>query len=145
MLEQIDLSDDADLYKYLLAAMAVTYRPITLQELTSLGDTLSNSLMDIQEIEEVVRLCGSFLTIRGDTIYFMHQSAKDFLTTDATRSRLPASPTEVHSAIIVRSLHVLDNTLRRDIYNLQAPGFPIEKLPKLNPDPLAAVRYASIY
>jgi hypothetical protein len=145
MLEQINLSDDADLCKYLLAAMAVTYRPITLQELTSLGDILSNSLMDIQEIGEVVGLCGLFLTIRGDTIYFVHQSAKDFLATDATRSMLPASPTEIHHAIIIRSLHVLSNTLRRDIYNLQAPGFPIEQLPKLSRDPLAAVRYISIY
>jgi hypothetical protein len=145
MLAQIHQSDDADLCKYLLAAMAVTYRPITLNELKSLGDTLNNSLDDIQEIREVVGLCGSFLTIRGDTIYFVHQSAKDFLATDAAQHTLPTTSADTHYAIAIRSLHVLAHTLRRDIYNLRAPGYSIEQIRRPNPDPLVSLRYACVY
>ncbi len=36
-------------------------------------------------------------------------------------------------------------TLRRDIYNLRAPGYPIEQVNQPDPDPLAASRYSCIY
>ncbi len=36
-------------------------------------------------------------------------------------------------------------TLRRDIYNLRAPGISIDQVEPPNPDPLAAVRYSCLY
>ncbi|KAL2135813.1 hypothetical protein VTI74DRAFT_6742 [Chaetomium olivicolor] len=39
----------------------------------------------------------------------------------------------------------MGETLRRDIYNLGAPGFPIDKVKPPNPDPLAVVRYSCVY
>ncbi|PTB51142.1 hypothetical protein M431DRAFT_523060 [Trichoderma harzianum CBS 226.95] len=37
---------------------------------------------DISSFTELIRLCGSFFTICNNIIYFVHQSAKEYLTTD---------------------------------------------------------------
>jgi hypothetical protein len=145
MLEQIRESDSADLCKYLLAAMTVVYRPVALIELTSVGDILIELLDDDQAMREVISLCGSFLTIRDSTIYFVHQSAKDFLPTDTAQQILPTVSGEIHHAILARSLHVLASTLQRDIYSLQAPGCSIKQVRRPDPDPLDALRYACVY
>jgi WD40 repeat protein len=39
----------------------------------------------------------------------------------------------------------MSDTLRRDIYDLQRPGFPIDKVKQPHQDPLAAVRYSCLY
>ena len=39
----------------------------------------------------------------------------------------------------------MSRTLRRDIINLGAPGFPINRVKQPEPDPLAAARYACVY
>jgi hypothetical protein len=39
----------------------------------------------------------------------------------------------------------MQEALRRDIYNLGAPGFPIDKVRPPNPDPLATVQYSCVY
>jgi hypothetical protein len=39
----------------------------------------------------------------------------------------------------------MSKTLKRDIYNLCAPGFPIEKVETPDPDPLAGVKYSCVY
>jgi hypothetical protein len=145
MLEQIRQSDNTDLCKYLLSAMAVVYRPIALVELSSLGDMLAEISDDIEAIKEVISLCGSFLIIRDSTIYFVHQSAKDFLLDDAVDQICPSGQGEVHRTILTSSLHLMTSTLQRDIYNLQASGYSIERITRPDPDPLAAVRYACVY
>jgi hypothetical protein len=35
------------------------------------------------DLREVIGCCGSFLTLKGDAIYFLYQSAKDFLVNKA--------------------------------------------------------------
>jgi hypothetical protein len=145
MLHQIQLSDSAKLCKFLLSAMSVVYRPVTLAELSSLGDDLAEISHDAEAIEEVIGLCGSFLTIRDSTIYFVHQSAKDFLLTDTAQQTCPIVVKDIHCSIFMKSLYILRSTLRRDIYNLQAPGCHIEQIRRPHPDPLAAARYACTY
>ena len=39
----------------------------------------------------------------------------------------------------------MSKTLRRNIYNLRYPGFPIDEVQTPDPDPLAAVAYACVY
>ena len=64
--------------------MVSLYRPVTLLELTSLVDLPSIS-SNLRRTSRVVELRGSFLTIRNNVIYFVHQSAKDFLLKDAIK------------------------------------------------------------
>ena len=67
----------------ILSVVSTVYRPITLEELGSFIDiqyeALDNSQHDNSWLEYYVRFCSSFLFVREPTIYFIHQSTKDFL------------------------------------------------------------------
>ncbi|KAH6989847.1 hypothetical protein EDB80DRAFT_587431, partial [Ilyonectria destructans] len=145
MMEQIRNSDNSDLYMGILALLTIVYQPITLQELTSFVDILEDISNELDSLVEIIGLCGSFLTLRDRTIYFVHQSAKDFLLTKASSEIFPSGMEEGHYIIFSRSLLVMSKSLRRDMYGLCAPGFPIDKVKLPDPDPLAPARYSCIY
>jgi hypothetical protein len=144
MMEQIRMLDDDELYKQVLALDALVYRPITLEELVAVAEPLGE-IANETDLREIIGLCGLFLTLRKDTIYFVHQSAKDFLFAKAYDEAFPDGREAVHEAIFLRSLAILSKLLHRDMYSLEAPGYPIEnvKLPKT--DPLAMSRYPCVY
>lgn len=145
MLEQIRNSDNADLCKRMLASIAIVYRPITLNELTSLIEMFEDTSDNLESVREIISLCGSFLTVREGTIYFVHQSAKDYLFKEAFDEIFPSGKEETHYEIFLRSLQVMSRTLQRDIYSLGALGYPIKKIEQPDPDPLAAWHYSCIY
>lgn len=145
MLQQISRSDDAELCKQMLASIALVYRPITLEELAALVEQLEDIADDPESIREIISLCGSFLTLREGTIYFLHQSARDYLFTKAFNEIFPSGRELVHYAIFSRSLQIMSRTLRRDMYSLRALGYPIERVKQPDLDPLAASRYSYIY
>ena len=144
MMQQIGASDDDELCKQVLATIALVYRPITLQELVALAEPLEDTA-DEAEVREIIGLCGSFLTLREDTVYFVHQSAKDFLFADAYNEVFPQGTKATHHVIFSRSLAILSNTLRRDMYSLEALGVAIKDVQPPEPDPLAASRYSCVY
>ncbi|PNP52713.1 hypothetical protein FNYG_15804 [Fusarium nygamai] len=143
MMKHIVNSNDADLCKEILAIASVIYRPITLEELKVLVKSLED--FDQDDLEEIIGCCGSFLTLREGVIYFVHHSAKDFLLSKTSDQILPSGVADQHYAIFSRSLEALSKSLRRDIYNLYTPGFPIEQVSTPVPDPLASIRYSCIY
>jgi hypothetical protein len=144
MMDQISESDGAEICQQVLASTAILYRPVTISELVVLVEQLED-LDDLELVQEIVGFCGSFLTLRDDTVYFVHQSAKDFLFAKAYDEAFPSGSEAVHQTILSRSLAILSKTLRRDMYSLDAPGHSIEnvKLPEI--DPLAVSRYPCIY
>lgn len=144
MMQQISQSDDAELCRQLLALIALVYRPITLQELVALAEQLDD-VADESELREIIGLCGSFLTLQGETIYFVHQSAQDFLLTKAVAEVFPSGTEAVHHAIFARSLRAMSKTLQRDMYGLQELGVLIEDVKQPDLDPLASSRYSCIY
>jgi hypothetical protein len=144
MMQQIGASDDAELCKQVLATIALVYRPVTLSELVSLTELLED-VTDEAEVREIVGLCRSFLTLRGETAYFVHQSAQDFLLKKASDDIFPDGIDAAHQAMFSRSLAILSRTLRRDMYGLEAPGLSIDDIEPLTSRPLAALRYQCIY
>ncbi|TVY12500.1 Vegetative incompatibility protein HET-E-1, partial [Lachnellula arida] len=149
---QVSESNNADICKRILSIVAVVKRPVTLRELVSLDDTLhkldspDNLSEDIEDLKQIVGRCGSFLTIRKSTVYFVHQSAKDFLLQENTPQGLFRSGVgEVNHTIFSRSLQIMSMALRRDVYCLRAPGIIIDQVKQPDPDPLAAVRYFCLY
>ncbi|KAH8659477.1 hypothetical protein BGZ61DRAFT_523576 [Ilyonectria robusta] len=134
---------DSDRCKKTLAAASLVYRPVDLEELRVLAKSVED--LSDNDLEEIIALCGSFLTLRQGVVYFVHQSAKDFLLENATEQILPFGIANQHHALFSRSLGALSETLRRDIYNLSAPGFPIDQISPPDPNPLASVRYSCIY
>jgi hypothetical protein len=138
-------SEDVEFCRRILASVTLVYRPIQLEELISTASLPEELSDDLQSLEELVELCGSFLIIRESIIYFVHQSAKDYLTVNAKLEIFPSGRAEVHWGIVSRSLQVMSDTLRRDIYDLREPGTPIDKVNSVDPDPLSRIRYACVY
>ena len=145
MLDQIGDTDDAELCKSLLGVITTVYRPITLDELVSCIDLPEDVADDYESLEEIIRLCGSFLTLRGSIVSLVHQSAKDFLVREEAHKIFPGGEDMVHYSIFTKSLAAISKTLRRDIYSLVHPGYPINQVKQPDPDPLAAIRYACVY
>ncbi|PHH53591.1 Vegetative incompatibility protein HET-E-1 [Ceratocystis fimbriata CBS 114723] len=143
MLQQISESEDAQLCKDVIAKVLVVYRPITLEELHVLVEGLTG--VDMEEAEEIIKSCGSFLTINDNTVSFVHQSAKDYFLDQALDQVLPCGIAQQHQTVLVRSLDLLCNTLERDIYHLKAPGSLIDEVSPPDPDPLAAIRYSCTF
>jgi len=144
MIQRISKSEDADLCKQVLAAVALVYRPISLEELAALVEQLEDITDDL-ELLEIIGLCGSFLTVQEKVIYFVHQSAKDFLLNKADKEVFPSGTEDVHYAIFARSLKTMSTTLHRDMFDLKALGYPIEDVKTPDPSPLAASRYSCIH
>jgi hypothetical protein len=142
MMQQISESDDAKICRFVLASTAILYRPVTVSELVALVEQLEDVSDDVREI---ISLCGSFLTLREDTVYFVHQSGKDFLFAKAYNKAFPDGSEAVHQAIFLRSLAILSKTLHRDMYSLEALGYPVKNVNLPRKDPLAVSRYPCVY
>jgi hypothetical protein len=145
MMEHICKSRHADLCRQILAVVSIVYRPISLKELTSIVESLSRFADNHTALKVLIGSCGSFLTLRKEVIYFVHQSAKDFMLGRASHRILPLGIAHEHRAIFSMSLQLLLGTLRRDIYNLVTPGFCIDNVSPPNPDPLASARYSCMH
>ena len=145
MMRHVNELDDAADCKRVLLTVVNTYRPLHLSELATLAE-----LSDLAVHQDIVRHCG-LLTIKedDDVVYFVHQSAKDYLiqdpNSDVISKIFPGGYAEGHHTIVSRSLESMTQNLRRDIYNLQHPGCSIDKVEHPDPDPLAPIRYACVY
>ncbi|KAK1837497.1 hypothetical protein CCHR01_19881, partial [Colletotrichum chrysophilum] len=148
MMQQINREEDAKLCRQVLALVTTTYRPLSLAEFTLLIKEHHPLANNLEFLQHVISTCGSFLTLRQDIVYFVHQSAKDFLMNKAYAAFdqiLPSGIAHQHHAIFSRSLDVLSRMLRRDIYELRNPGSSIEDILPPNPDPLASLKYSSAH
>jgi hypothetical protein len=145
MLQQIRESDSAEICLGVLAVTAVLYQPVTAAELIVLTKQLAELTNNLELVQEIISLCRLFLALRDDTVYFIHQSAKDFLLAQAYNKVFPDSTKDVHQAIFSKSLAVLSSTLHRDIYSLKEPGFPINNAKPAGPDLLAVLCYSCVY
>ncbi|RBR12916.1 uncharacterized protein FIESC28_08407 [Fusarium coffeatum] len=143
MMEYISSSNDAEIYTEILALASVVYRPVTLSELkTLLGSQYED---EYDELPQIIGGCGSFLTLRGDAIYFLHQSAKDFLLNKASDQILPSGLAYQHELIFKRSLQALSETLKRDLCELDHPGFYIDDIEPDYLEPLDPIRYSCVH
>jgi archaellum biogenesis ATPase FlaH len=143
MMQQMSQSDDAETCRCVLALTAILYRPVTISELVALIEQLKD-LDNLELVREIVGSCGSFLTLREDIVYFVHQSAKDFLFAQAHHEVFPDGSEAVHQIIFLRSLAILSKTLCKDMFSLEAPGYPIENVQLFEADPLVVSRYPCI-
>jgi len=59
-------------YLRILSTAAIVYHPLYLKELVATASLPEKSFHDIQSLNKLVDLCGSFFTIWEETIYFIH-------------------------------------------------------------------------
>jgi hypothetical protein len=128
-----------------LSATALAYRPLQLLELGVVSGLSDKIAGNAKNIETIVKRSGSFLTVRDKTVYFVHQSARDFLIKKGDLSIFPSGSAAAHHQMFTQSLHILERTLRRDMYSLGALGTPISQAQPPEPDPLAVARYSCVY
>lgn len=145
IMQKVDSSKRGHLLKQILALITAVRRPITLEEIASLDKTVEAVVNSGHSPEKIIRLCNSFLVLRERTIYFVHQSAKDFLLETLPNVTFPQGLADLHYSIFTRSLEIMSWTLHRDMYRLEAPGLPSEMVQQPPIDPLVAVRYSCVY
>lgn len=143
MASQFLTSKNAEMCCRVLAVQTLVYRPLGLKELLSLTELPGN--FSERWLRKVVELCGSFLTVKDDTIYFVHQSAKDYLVEHMLDSIFHQRLLAGHHTIFVQSIQGLSQTLRKNVYQLPSLGSRIESIEVPNPDPLNGIRYACVY
>ena len=133
------------LCRQVLSTVMVAFRPLRLQELHALAG-LPTHVTDVASFTiSIVKMCGSFLTIREERIYVIHQSVKDFFTHEGKHDPFLAGIDNIHFSMLTNSLSILSGTLKKDINNLRAPAYPIEKVDATKCGPLNAVRYACMH
>ncbi|KAN0078645.1 Pfs, NACHT and WD domain protein [Elaphomyces granulatus] len=125
-----------------LSAATLAYQPLHRREIHVVAG-LQDEVKDLEDLERIINMCGSFLTIRDNYVYFIHQSAKDYLTINASAIIFPAGHELIHYDMFSRSLDALSKTLRRDMYNLQDSGGMVKDIP--DPDPLTSIRYSCVF
>jgi NACHT domain len=147
MLRQVEQLQrkDPEFCRLVLSTITLAYRPLHLLEVGALSNLPRQISSNLEKVVKVVNKCGSFLTVRENRTYFIHQSAKDFLLERAFDRVFPSGKADVIYTMFSRSLEIMSKTLRRDIYGLRAPGLPIKMVEPLVPDPLAAAQYSCLY
>ncbi|QYS99678.1 hypothetical protein H0G86_006798 [Trichoderma simmonsii] len=121
----------------ILSTIFTAYYPLSLGELGTLSGLPKEISEHLESMIKLVIMCGSFLTIRQGIVYFIHQSAKDFLSTEAFQS----DTAQRHAGICEQSIAVI-STLTQNIYGLTDFGFRTKDAPPPNPNPLASLKYS---
>lgn len=121
MLEQIQPSpgEEGDLgfdglYAQIISLTLGAFRPLSLDELYYLVD---DEGISVKDLEDIVALCGSFLTIQRRVIHFIHESAKDYLLNEASGFKFDRE--KQHAVLFSKSLSNLTQSLQRDILYLE--------------------------
>jgi hypothetical protein len=128
--------------RLVLSTVVVAFRPLHLLELGVLSGIPGRISNNPKSLSSIVNMCGSFLTLREDHVYVIHQSAKDYLVHNVPAEILPQGLPAVHFEIGSRSLHALSQKLRRNMCDLQHAG-PLVSAVDLSQ--LTPVRYSCVF
>ncbi|KAL6830725.1 WD40-repeat-containing domain protein [Trichoderma sp. SZMC 28015] len=137
------LRQDRQYCRNVLVAALLAFRPLTLSEVGVLAQLPDKTPATI------VRKCGSFLTVQNETVYLIHQSAKDYLQ-ENYKSKLwksksqPAEMSQEHEDMAMYSIRAMSSGLRQNMYNL-AYGFKSYNMRPPQPDPLAPIQYSCVF
>ena len=148
MMGQILGLEDSDvkICKCILISAILALQPLHLKEPGVIADFPKELPEDSSLLEEQVQLCGSFLTIREDTVYLVHQSAKDLFTNGNGSSIISLNHQAEHGKIAYRPLDLMSNTLWEDMCDLQKPGtFVAQAHKKFGRSRFAHIEYACFY
>ncbi|GAB7336883.1 hypothetical protein MBLNU13_g00804t2 [Cladosporium sp. NU13] len=146
LLDQDD-EEDRTLCTSVMRGVVLAQRPLSLAELGVVAGLPATEFARDEDISDLIRSCGSFVDIRDNTCYFVHQSAKDFfLDAEAGRGIFEDSLMAEHQYIVCRSLEAMSSALTRDdICSLVYPGSPPPNLKTISTSPLWPIRYACTF
>ncbi|KAM0261301.1 hypothetical protein ACHAQJ_002332 [Trichoderma viride] len=140
--------DDENACLVLLATVTVAERPLRLDELYMF---ISSQLSDLEvtytadDVTDLAKACGSFISIKNDTVYFIHQSVKDYMARNTDMSILPLGIEHQHYRMFEISLFEMDKTLQRNMYTIRSPGKHINDITPPDPNPLTPKGYCCAF
>lgn len=123
----------------ILRAVTTAFRPLTVKEVQELADLPQDVPADT-----IAKMCRSLLTLRNDTIFLVHQSAKDYLTNE-WNTIFRHSIRATHESMFSKSVEAMARTLEQDIYTLRNTAIHVENIRRPSSDPLASIQYACVY
>jgi hypothetical protein len=127
--------------KKVLVAVSLAYRPLSLAELSALAG-LPRTL---DYTRAVVDKCGSFLTVKGGTVYQIHQSAKEYLVANYPLRLDQGGTPQGHVDMYQRSIDAMSTLLRRYMYKTQDFGVRPERSTPPAPDAMGPIRYSCTF
>jgi WD40 repeat protein len=129
MMIQIEESEGNEYCKAVLATVALALRPLTLSELGFIADLAEEIICSVEDIADIVRRSGCFLTMRGDAqedqvVSFVHQSAKDYIIEQARDTIFPAGMSKEHARLAQKCVQRMrePGALHKDVCGLRRPG-----------------------
>ncbi|KAL6700276.1 WD40 repeat-like protein [Trichoderma pleuroticola] len=91
-----------------------------------------------------IELCGSFLATREETVYLIHQSARDYLHDNFNRRLESSGTAQGHLDIGRRSIGAMVKVLKQNMFDLDA-CFKHESLKPPHLDRLASIWYSCVF
>ncbi|RBR14463.1 uncharacterized protein FIESC28_07699 [Fusarium coffeatum] len=143
MINQILHSRDEETCKAILSVVTAAFEPLSLAELASSDDRLTCFQSDLQTLSSIVTCCGSFLTLRNNIVYTVHQSVRDYLISSS--DIFPSSISAQHYSIFQSTLQSIQENLHRNIYNAPDDTLYIHEISKPSSTVLDSIRYGCIY
>ncbi|KAK4031151.1 hypothetical protein C8A01DRAFT_21596, partial [Parachaetomium inaequale] len=106
MIEQLQQlrEEDREYCQLVLATATLACRPLRLPELGAVSGLPGEISGEAEWMQQIVTMSGSLLTVRDETVYFVHQSAKEYLIGKAASIIIPCGPAAAHWSIFQRSL-----------------------------------------
>lgn len=126
--------------KNALVAIYLAYRPLTLKELGVVAG-LGSPIKPL----DIVKACGSLLSMTGRVVSLTHQSVREYLCETYGKLLEQGDVVLSHQDIASRSLSEMQHTLKHNMYHLPTngyfPRFLGDAINGSDNDPLAAVAY----
>lgn len=128
----------------LLSIVTTAERPLHLQELRTFmsfqWDDFKSDFT-LQDMETIVKDYGSILSTRDSVVYFIHQSARDYIIQENFHDELH----DQHFKMFQTSLDAMSKGLRYNIYGLEATGTHIMDIQPQDSNPIAPIEYCCIF
>lgn len=115
-------SSDVDECKAVFRSMSIASQPLRLQELWFAADLDQGTFECEQNVQALLEGCGSFVTIRHDTVYFVHQSARDYFAIGPGQRIFHGGYRIAHGEAAVHCLDWLTSNLHMDICEFGDPS-----------------------
>lgn len=137
---------DQNVCHILLAIVTTAERPLRLEELLEFIKFQWKDFKgkyDVRDMKDMVKDCGSFLSIKDGTVYLVHQSVKDYVVGKGAKTIFPLGVEHQHSEMFKNSLYSMSYILTYNMYHIKTPAGCSVSRPC--PDPLAPIAYCCIF
>ncbi|KAL6802556.1 hypothetical protein GGI42DRAFT_360255 [Trichoderma sp. SZMC 28013] len=132
-----------DACEILLSIVTTAERPLHLKELSTFMSFQCHSFnrnFGLQDMKSITQDCGSILSIRDNVVYFIHQSARDFII----RTKFSSGLHDQHLQMFQTSLHAMSENLK---YNMssKAPWAHIMDIQPQDFNIITSIEYCCLF